>query len=399
MKPYILLLLSLSFWGAIRAQSAKQVLEWINTVKADNTNFYYEIPFDYTNGEIVVEVTIGGRPYRYIFDSGGYNDITDEIQSRNNFPVLARETVGSSNGLKAKMNLVKVDSFKIGELVFRNVAALQMNFDGSPTIKCTIDGALIGASMIKNYVWQIDLSRKKIIVTDQLAKVPNLEQAVKIPVSFNSRLMPFIETAIDGHPQKMMVDLGSSTLFMLTEKDASTYTGGKGVIEVEGATSEGGNGVVHTTNRIIKADTVAVGPFAFINKPLVYSESSVVSLIGNPLIKNFILTLNFKDGALYLTPIPQTPLKPGWSSFGLELEYNDGKVVVSAIFKGLAADKAGVRIGDVVTAIDWINTDFSDVCVARASIKTLLESKNGLRFTILREGEVRLIPLLREKVF
>lgn len=142
MKTNYLVLLLLC--AVSHAQSPYQVLEWINTAKADNTDFYYEIPFEYRNNEIVIEVGIGTTKYDYIFDTGGYNNITDAIQQKNNFPVLSTQTVGSSNKLKSEINIVQTDTLTIGRLIFRNVAALQLDFSKSPTIQCTINGGLIG---------------------------------------------------------------------------------------------------------------------------------------------------------------------------------------------------------------------------------------------------------------
>jgi len=224
MKRLLLfLLLQVILISTVKAQSPQQVLKWINTIKTEDHDFYYEIPFEYRNNEIVIKVSIGNQTYDYIFDTGGYNDITDEIQSKNNFPILTTQTVGSSNKLKAKVNLVKVDSLKIGKLVFKDVAALQMNFENSPTIKCTINGALIGASLIKNYIWQIDYPNKKIIITDQLHKLTNLDRAVKVPVTFNTRMMPYIVAKINNVPQKFMFDMGSSSLFVLTDKAVQKF--------------------------------------------------------------------------------------------------------------------------------------------------------------------------------
>lgn len=67
------------------AQKPKEVLNWINTAQTDNKKFYFEIPFAYRNDEIVIQVRIGNQTYDYIFDTGGYNNITDAIQEKKQF--------------------------------------------------------------------------------------------------------------------------------------------------------------------------------------------------------------------------------------------------------------------------------------------------------------------------
>jgi predicted aspartyl protease len=381
------------------SQKPKQVLEWINTVRCDNKDFYFEIPFEYRNNLIIIKVTIGNKTYDYIFDTGGYNDITDDIQKTNNFQILTTQTVGSANGIKSKINIVKVDSLKIGELTFKDVAALQMNFAGSPTVKCTIDGALIGASIIKNYIWQIDFSRKKIIVTDQLLKISKLNEAIKIPVTFNSRLMPYINANIDGKKESFMFDLGSSTKFSLTEKTASKYTSNKKLIEIEGIRSEGGNGTLVQTATIFKADSLEILSIKYKNQPILYSHSGVENLIGNPIIKNFIVTLNFKNNELYLFPIPDNTLTDGWETFGFIAEYKNEKVLVSSIFKGLSADKAGLKIDDEITGVNGQPIDCKNYCDCMLAISKLLNENTQFVIDIISGQTPKQLTVLKEKAY
>jgi hypothetical protein len=400
MKKLLLLLLCQTiFFITANAQSSQQVLKWMNTVNAGNRNFYYEIPFEYRSNEIIIKVTIGDGVYDYIFDTGGYNDITDEIQSKNNFPVLGRQTVGSSNGLKAAVNIVKVDSLKIGPLVFRDMAALQMNFAKSPIIKCTINGALIGAAIIKNYTWQIDYPNKKIIITDQLSKLPNLEGAIKVPVTFNTRLMPFVNVKVNGNDEKLMFDLGSSSLFILTQKTAKQYENKGPVIKIEGGSSEGGNGVLKQTMKIIKADSLEIGAIKFKNKPVICLQTASGSLIGNPIIKNFIVTLDFKDSALYFAPIKQAPPERGWASFGFGMKYVDGNIRVTTIYKGIAADNAGLMMNDEIIAIDGQKLSYRDECEAIGPLAAILDSKTEMTLTVLRDGVAKEIKLVKDQVF
>lgn len=391
----ILSLLTLTVYS----QKPKQVLEWINTIRSDNKDFLFEIPFEYRNNQIIIQVTIGNQAYDYIFDTGGYNDITDDIQKKNNFPVLTTQTVGSSNGIKSKINLVKVDSLKIGGLVFQDIAALQMNFDNSPVIKCTINGALIGASIIKNYVWQIDFSRKKIIVSDQLSKIPFLNQAFRIPVTFNRRLMPFIEAKLDGKKETFMFDLGSSTLFSLTQKTALKYISTKQVTEINGSRSEGGNGLLVQTAKLFKADSIEIGAIKFHNKPFLYSQAGEENIIGNPIIKNFIITLNLKDDELYLFPIPGTHLTDGWNSFGFRADYTEGKVLVTTLFKELSADKAGLKINDEIIAVNGQKIECKNYCDCLITLTKMFEENTKLVLDIKNRQTTKEITVIKDKVY
>lgn len=397
-KRSIFILLQLMLSIIAQAQSNRQVLNWINTVRADQHDFYTEIPFEYKNGCIVVQVIIGKENYDYIFDTGGYNDITDAIQAKNHFQVLTTQTVGSSNKLKSKVDLVRVDSLRIGALVFRDVAALQMNFKNSPTIDCTVNGALIGASIIKQYCWQIDLERKKIVITNQPGRL-DLAGAVKLPVTFNARQMPYITAKLNGNEEKFMFDLGSSSLCILTPKTAANYMGGTPVIEVDNVASEGGNGVLKQTMKLFGADLLELGAIRLQKVPVFSLASVNENLIGNPILQNYRVTLDFPHSAVYLSPITSAPFRPGLESFGFTLKYENGRVVVSNLYKGQAAEQAGLRIGDVISSANGRALSYPDVCSSIAPLAALLRLVKDIDLTIIRDNQPFTLHLQKTRLF
>lgn len=399
-KTILLIIFALSGISRLSlAQNSKEVLKWMNAVETDNKDFYNEIPFEYRNDHIIIKVKIGNEFYDYVFDTGGYNDITDEIQNKNSFPVLTKQTVGGANGLKSNVNIVKVDSFTIGKLVLKNIAALQMNFENLPSM-CGNNGALIGASIIKNFSWRIDFHQMKIIVTDNFLKLPILPNNVKITVTFNDRLMPYIEAKLDGKTERFMFDLGSSSAFSITEKTAKRHIKDKELIKIFGGAIEGGNGVVKIPINILKANTFEIGDaIKYTNKPVVYTKLSNENLIRNPIIKDFIITLNFKDNELYLSQIAQTKTMDGWNSFGLNIEYKSNKLVVTTIFSGLAGQKLGLNVGDKILAIDQQPVSCNSFCDCKLLIDNILRNNSALTLTVKIDGGTKQIKLNKEKVY
>jgi hypothetical protein len=394
-----LLVVCFGIFPDLRAQKPAQVLSWLNTIASDQTNFSYEIPFEYRNNAIVIPVTIGNKTYDYIFDTGGFNNLTDEMQAGNGFPVLTTQTVGSSNKLKKQVNIVKVDTVAIGGLTMKDVAMLQMDYSDVPGINCTINGGLIGASIIKKYIWKIDYTNKKIIVTDRKTILPSSTGTIKVPVTFDQRLMPYISLAVNGTEEKVLFDLGSNTLFSMTQKTALKYTNEKNSIAIIGAGTEGGNGIVKQDVFFFKANNISIGEAQYINKPVVYAKLNNISLIGNPVIKDYIITLNFPGNEMYWEPIPVSNQKDGWKSFGFTLGYQEGKVRVATLYAGYAADKAGLRVGDEVLAIDGQPLPCNAVCDCLRTLPALLAAKDSITLTIQSNNETKDMTFAKEKVF
>lgn len=398
MKKMLFFCIGFFFVFSLTAQKPGQILGWINSVTVDAKNFYYEIPFEYKNDLIIIKVAVGAETYDYIFDTGGYTIITNEMQNKNSYKVLAVQNVGSSNQLKTKVNIVAVDSMAIGKLAFKNIGALQMDLN-SPTLKCTVNGGVIGAAIIKNYIWQIDYSNRKLIVTDQLNKIKGLDKAVKLNVSFSNTLMPYLEAKVNGKKHKFMFDLGSVGKFSMTKKTAMKFTKNINVYEKEGSGSEGVNGVVNLPVSTFKADIITIGDLQFKDQPVLFTDVETEELIGNPIIKEYIITLNFKNKEMYLEPIAGNITKQGWETYGFSLGFKEGKVFVKTLDKTLSAAKSGLLLYDEVVAINGEKIEVGSECSFIELNKKILSGNEDLNISIIRNNLKRDILITKQKVF
>ncbi|KGO92080.1 aspartyl protease family protein [Flavobacterium subsaxonicum] len=370
-------------------------------LKATTTNakdFYYEIPFEYP-GAIILKVGVGGTIYNFGLDTGGYTMITDALQKACNFIIIKNELLGSTNGLTKPTNIVRADSLAIGNLVFNDVEAYQVNFDNSPTAQCLMDGGLIGSAILKNYIWQIDYPNKKIIVTDRISKLKSLDKATKVHVHLNSHYQPYFMAQLNGHFQWFMFDTGCSSLLYLDPKDAAKYTAeATAHAKILGGTVETHHGRVKDTINVFKAD-FEMGNLKLTGKPVHYRAGSGLNLVGSPIIKNYIVTLDFEDEALYFEPIEGAEPKDGWQRFGFSLEYEAGICKVATIIQGSQPDKLGLKPGDVVTAINNLKITCADYCDCRETFRAMLETESVLTLTVQQNGKPKKIIIKKEKFF
>ena len=69
-----------------------------------------------------------------------------------------------------------------------------------------------------------------------------------------------------------------------------------------------------------------------------------------------------------------------WTGLGLEIEKLDGSVVISAVHKNSAANKAGLQKGDIISHLDSIEVKPDDF----PQIKSKLESAQKVKLTVIR---------------
>lgn len=369
------------------AQSAKEQLTLINAVTLQESNFFETFTYQDKFGYIIVPAQIGKKTYEYIFDTGGYNTLTSEIMEDQNLPILMEVEVGSSNQLKSTISMTKIPNIRIGNVNFKGVGALNFDFNESPQISCYTNGGLIGKSLIKEAVWQINSVDKNIIVTDQLNKLDHIANATKLKVKFDKTYNPFIKAKINGKTFTFLLDFGFDGIIALTENDAQKVTS-ESEIEVTGEGSISANGVVKESTFIKDIETFTIGGEDFPNQWLYYSQSKNYNLIGAALTKHFIFTLNFKEKELYLSPIRQEIKTEPRKSFGFALEKKEDVIYVRNIFKGQAAEKAGLQLNDTIISVNGNSFTNSLYCEFYDFMQELLEKDQPILLKVKRAQEI-----------
>ncbi|AXG74236.1 hypothetical protein DVK85_08285 [Flavobacterium arcticum] len=393
-KLYSILILVISL--SVYSQSDRKIKKWINTVEISDKDFYHEIPFDYNASGIVLKVDVGGKVYDYSFDTGGLNMITTKMQGENNFPVLTQINVGSSNKLTSTVNLVMTDTLKIGPLTFTDVGTLVMDVSNSPTISC-LNGGLIGASIIEKYIWQIDVLNQKIIVTDELDKL-SLKGAIKCKVRLNSRKQPYILIDINGKNREVLFDLGAGYPLELNIRDA-IFIDPQRIREVYGSESESVNGVRKDSTYVFNGSSIKIGAAELINKPVFFSTSTRTSMLGCQIIEDYIVTLNFADSELYLTPIKGKAHKEGWETFGYFPVFENDKLIVRMVYQGSSAAREGLLPGDEIKTIDNKTIPCNEYCDCREYFLNFLANNSEQVLTIKRDGIVKRIKIKKQLMF
>ena len=185
---------------------------------------------------------------------------------------------------------------------------------------------------------------------------------------------------------RFLYDMGAGLCLMLSREfvDDSSFFGKKKKLWPKEA--EGLGGKVDMELTIIKE--VKLGPYRFRNVPvLVFDDVHNVTsypylggLIGNELLRRFNVVLNYDKKDIYLVPNAHFTESFDYSYPGMELYYINGQIIVGDVSKNSPAEKAGVREGDIVLAVD---KNFSQNLYL---YKVALQSPNQIIKLILKRG-------------
>ncbi|AOW10621.1 hypothetical protein EM308_14585 [Flavobacterium gilvum] len=377
-------------------QSKKEQLSIVNSAKLTSKNFYDEIPFSDKLGYFTIQVKIDTSSYEFIFDTGGYNTVTSKIMENSKLLSLMEVEVGSSNKIKSKIKLSKVPLMQVGKAQFEDVGVFNYDFSFSPAINCYTNGGLIGKSVIREVVWQIDYRKSVIRVTDNLANMPNLDKSEKIKIELDKTLNPFLKLMIDGKQERFMLDFGYGGLISLTEKTASSIKP-TNILTIEGEGSISANGIVKEKTYAASLKNIKIGKSELKNKVAYYAKSNNYNLLGSELTKYFIVTLNFKDKELILTPYSDT--ENDFETFGFNINLDSNKIYVSKLFKGLNAQKVGLLLNDEIIKINDKHLSEFSLCDSYFTLNNILSTEKEILLQIKRGEEQKEFRIAKQKLF
>jgi hypothetical protein len=189
-------------------------------------------------------------------------------------------------------------------------------------------------------------------------------------------------------------DTGAGLCFLLSEdfaKDSSVLKKNKKMLETL-AEGLGGKRPMHLT--ILKS--VKVGPYKFRKVPTyvfddefnVTAYPSTGGLLGNDLLRRFNVVINYPEQCIHIKPNKafDHPFDYSYTGFGIYME--EGEIVVDDIIRNSPGEKAGLKPGDRVIAV---NGNFSRNIQLYRTMLQNYDSK--IKMIVMRDGVAKEIVL------
>jgi len=251
-----------------------------------------------------------------------------------------------------------------------------------------IDG-IIGYSVLNRYIIKINYDSTQIeFWTKGSYKYPRGGFLLR-PIINSTPVQPLRVKDGNTVTARFLYDMGAGLNMMLSTdflKDSSLLDKKRKLYAKE---AEGLGGKVDMAMTVIKE--VKLGPYKFRNVPVyVFNDSFNITsypflagLVGNDILRRFNVVLNYDRRDIYLMPNSHFNEQFDYSYTGLELYYIDGKIVIGDVAKDSPAEKAGLREGDIVFAV---NKNFSqNLQQYKAAVQT---TGDRLQIIIQRDGNI-----------
>jgi len=327
----------------------------------------FEIPIKVVATKLYVEVEVGGKPRRFVVDTGSPSMIDTKLSKE-----LGLKVVGNNRGIDAHGVVIESEivqaSFRIGDVDFQKVPMITADFSAFEITKSFIGDGVLGSELFPLGVWQFDLQNAVLRFNTDLKKLSHVSNAMKLKLyQYGYPYMPIFDVKFAKRAHsKAMFDTGSPTFFAISSADLAGTRKADGIGRtISGYGSPGGSlgGQAPDAEQLqVELKTLSIRNLKLGRVSAVRRELSP-SLIGARLLEHFVVTLDSRSGDAYFKKYFNGPFaRP---SFGFTLGFNNS-ISIAVVWKKSPAEATGLRPGMELTSINGVEIEFTSEGIRRA---------------------------------
>lgn len=315
------------------------------------------LPFRLVNNHIYLDVRLNGRPYEFLFDTGGLNVIT---------PTVARELGLKSEGAvqatgtgekTQEAGFTVVDRLDVGGAFLEKQTFVVIGLESFKDVEGKPITGIIGYEVFKRFVVVTDYERSRITLIEPEGFAYR-GPGVRVEMALNDRT-PEVAGNIDGIPGKFTLDTGArSTLDLSSPFVEKNNLVARYGAKFQGVTGWGVGGPARSW--IVRGKRFAIGG-AFVADPVVeLSQSKAGSLadayvagnIGAGVLKKFNIVWDYGRHEIFFEKNKLHAERDVYDRAGFWANVAGDAFVVVDVIAGSPADAAGLKTGDRIVAVN-----------------------------------------------
>ncbi len=316
------------------------------------------IPFKLINNHIYIQVSINGHPLHFMFDTGGANILTPGAAKSAGIKSQGAMQGGGVGKKSVNTGFGKVKNLTLGgKVVVRNQIFGVLAMPGYSDVEGVPFNGLVGYEVLKRFVVQIDYAARTMTFMRAQAFNP-ADAGTAIPFTYLGRI-PGVKGSIDGMSGEFEIDTGSRAAlsmwapFVKKHHMVSRYKTTPDTVVGWGV---GGN----ASARVTRGGKLMIGPVS-VNDPVMELSSSkegagadkfIAGNIGGEILKHFTVTFDYAKQLMYLKPNKTYGEPMTYDRSGMWINGAKEGFEVMAILAGGPAQQAGLKVGDIITAVN-----------------------------------------------
>jgi hypothetical protein len=319
------------------------------------------VPFEMAGNTLYVSATVDGQgPFRFMLDTGAVDLVSERLTSQLGIELGGGVQMRGTGDNSAQGAITTVPSVTVGGATLANEKFYVLSLD--PILALTgerVDG-ILGFEFFHRYVTRFDFAAKTITLTDPAEFKPDVATGIAIPMT-SIHNTPEIAGTYDGIAGTFDIDTGDNGGLTLTAPFVTANKlrerPGKSVDVVSGYGVGG-----ETYARIVRGGELVLGTVP-VGHPITNLSNNTGGVLGDrtsfsgnigiDVVKRFVMTLDYVHGVLYFAP-RGGPIDDidNYDRTGMALVPDPAGFAVYAVTHGGPAEAAGIKKGDIVTAVD-----------------------------------------------
>ncbi len=316
------------------------------------------VPFELVNNHIYADASVNGsKPLPFIFDTGGHLILTPDTAKQLNVDAQGRMTSTGDGNAVAFSGVAKVNAIKIGAAMLTNqpVHVLQFNAPGVEGIQ---EGGMIGYEFFARFITRFDYGKHTITFIDKKYFHPK-DAGTPVPLALYHQF-PEVIGSYDGVPGRFGIDTGARTALTLTspfaDKNGLRVQAKNAVVAQTGWGVGGASyGLVWHGGTLMLGEVMVQSPLTEIStdKAGAGAAEAFPNNVGGGVLKRFVVTFDYDHAILYLKPVagPVADLDT-FDRSGMWINAAPEGMKVMDLTANGPADRAGLKVGDIITAVD-----------------------------------------------
>lgn len=357
MKPIALLCCLLFACTFTRSQSIS-----LNQGGPSASKYYTELPYEMVNGKMFVQVQIKGKTHKFLFDTGAPVALSEKLVTELQLTEVHTGNLIDVNGTVSNAAMVKLDSIKLGDVMFTGIPAITLFPDW---YNCWGVDGVIGSNILRQSVVKLVSGKHIIIITDQPDKLAlNKKHSVPLITNLNKNQQsdPQIKILLNNKVSLTLgFDTGDNAFLRFSDdlmQQLAKYNSYGIISKGFGATTIGENGLQPSAEKyLLKIPFINIGSARFDNLVTETNKGGIPG-IGTKLLDYGDVTLDFINGKFYFDA-KNDANAPDNKQWPFQPTFAGGKLVVGVVWqKGM--DK--VKHGEQIMAVDGKDVSNLTLC-------------------------------------
>ena len=394
MKKTCTILLLFFFATSIFAQNISY-----NKGKILQKHYLQKIPYEKVKGVPVIPVTINGKTYKFIFDTGaGTVAISDTLCKELNLPITGQKMIGGSSGEQKLKKTILLPELHLQEIEFTNISGIVAS-ELFHFFECFDVHGLIGSSMLKNSVVHFDEQNQRVIITYDIKNL-SVQTKVRQKMELSTHGRPFITVVLrKGNKKavnKVLFDSGQSSFYCISMRVFNWQIDNivEKISESEGAFSFGIHGLYENQKHTLLNVPEIIANKVTFNNVVIITTHGDFSRIGAELLQYGKTTLDYKKKRFYFEPydnVDKNKLSEAW--WAVQITIQNDKMMVGIIWDKTLETQ--INLGDEILSINGIDLQSMDFCELLQFENSRSGDELGLVLKDIKTGEVKEVKIKR----